>query len=227
MTLADGLQEPTTQEKILDAAERLFADNGFAGTSVRAITAEAGVNLASAHYHFGSKEALIRMVLSRRVEPITQERLHLLEACLQEAGDGLPRLEGIAEAFIGPAVRLSRDPQRAVFMRLMGRVHSEAGEFMPQLINELFSDTARRFHQALKAALPAFSEEDLFWKLNFMVGAMAFTLATPQAIEQVSGGRCDPADSEGVLAHMTAFVAAGLRAEVSGRGAETQRRGKR
>ncbi len=215
MTLADALQEPTTQEKILDAAERLFADNGFAGTSVRAITAEAGVNLASAHYHFGSKEALIRMVLSRRVEPITQERLHLLEACLKEASAGLPSLEAIVEAFIGPAVRLSLDPQRAIFMRLMGRVHSEAGDFMPQLLHELFSVTAKRFHQALQVALPGFTEEELFWKLNFMVGAMAFTLAAPQAIEKVTRGHCDPADAETVLKHMKAFVTAGLRAEVA------------
>ena len=72
-----------TKERILRAAELIFGRHGYAGTTLRAVTAEAGVNLASANYHFGSKEALVMEMLRQRVAPINEERLLLLERSKQ------------------------------------------------------------------------------------------------------------------------------------------------
>jgi AcrR family transcriptional regulator len=83
------LASKDTKERILDAAERLFAAHGFAGTSLRAVTKEAGVNLAAVHYHFGTKEDLLRAVLSRIVIPVNRERLEMLRR-----GAILPRSKG-------------------------------------------------------------------------------------------------------------------------------------
>src|ERR671910_3594384 len=82
-----------TKEKILDAAERLFAAHGFAGTSLRSVTKEAGVNLAAVHYHFGNKEDLLRAVLGRIVIPVNRERLEMLEQ-VEAAAEGVPLSPG-------------------------------------------------------------------------------------------------------------------------------------
>src|SRR5918995_3621308 len=95
-----------TKEKILDAAERLFATHGFAGTSLRAVTKEAGVNLAAVHYHFGTKEDLLRAVLSRIVIPVNRERLKMLEQVEAAAGSDPPSPAGVLQGFIAPALPL-------------------------------------------------------------------------------------------------------------------------
>ena len=69
-----------TKDRILDTAERLFARDGFEATSLRSITAEAGVNLAAINYHFQSKEALVQAVIGRRMGPMNDRRLALLDA---------------------------------------------------------------------------------------------------------------------------------------------------
>jgi len=64
------LAPPDTRTQILDAAEHLFAERGFRGTSVRAITDLAGANLAAVAYHFGSKAELLAAAARRVIEPI-------------------------------------------------------------------------------------------------------------------------------------------------------------
>src|SRR5258706_565485 len=104
--------ESSTKDRILDSAERLFAEHGFDGVSLRSIIAEAGVNLAAVHYHFHSKEALMDAVIGRRVGPLNQERLALLDKVEVEAGDEPAPLERILEALLIPTVRLVRDQSR-------------------------------------------------------------------------------------------------------------------
>ncbi len=78
----------STKERILDVAERLFADFGYKTTSLRDITSEAGVNLASVNYNFGSKEALLTALLERRFAVVNQRRIERL--------DRIGPLQGIA-----------------------------------------------------------------------------------------------------------------------------------
>lgn len=94
-----------TKQRILDAAEQLFAEHGFDGASLRAITGIAGVNLAAVNYHFKSKESLIQAVLARKLGPINQRRLALLDAYEADAGSKPVPLEKIVHAMIGPMVR--------------------------------------------------------------------------------------------------------------------------
>src|SRR5579871_5345079 len=98
----------STKDRILDTAERLFARDGFEATSLRAITAEAGVNLAAVNYHFQSKEALVRAVIGRRMGPVNEKRLAMLDACETAAGDGPLPLEGVLEAFVRPVLEIAR-----------------------------------------------------------------------------------------------------------------------
>ncbi|MGF1491374.1 MAG: TetR/AcrR family transcriptional regulator [Microcoleaceae cyanobacterium] len=96
-----------TKEQIIDAAERLFAESGFAGTSLRAVTREAEVNLAAVHYHFGSKEALFRAVVRQIAEPIVQQQVQRLDS-LKEL-DSPPPVEKLIEAFVAPQLYIAQE----------------------------------------------------------------------------------------------------------------------
>ena len=204
-----------TKERILDTAERLFAAQGYAATSLRGIIAEAGVNLAAVHYHFHSKEALLEAVILRRSVPANLERLALLDRFEQEAGPHPPTLEKVIEAFVAPTLQMSRDPENGsmIFMRLLGRLHAE-GDLLPRILTSQFGDVLQRFGAALRAALPDLPPEELFWRLNLAIGALAQTLR---------GGSKDLAkisdlslsfNSETALERLVAFLSAGFRAPV-------------
>src|SRR5438309_7430250 len=115
-----------TTERILNTAERLFAERGYGATSLRSIIAAAEVNLAAVHYHFRSKEALLDAVLERRIEPLNRERMALLDEYERAAGDEPPSLEAILTALIAPPLRLARDPSFAKVVKLIGRIYADA-----------------------------------------------------------------------------------------------------
>ncbi len=208
--------EPDTKTLILDAAEVVFADRGFGAASLRQIIARAGVNLAAVHYHFGSKEALVEAVFARRIEGLTRDRLAMLDACEKRAEGGAPALEGVLEAFIGPALRMTTDPAKGgkVFVRLFGRTMAEPSERLQAMLNDQFGETAKRFMSALRKALPELPPTVLCWRFEFVVGAMGYVMADPQNIKVASGGACDPGDTETAVRELTTFLAAGLRAPV-------------
>ena len=101
-----------TKTRILDAAEHLFMEHGFEATSLRQLTSAAAVNLAAVNYHFGSKEELFQAVLTRRLDPMNQERIVLLEKVERDAGGRPLSCEKILFAMLIPALRLARDEKR-------------------------------------------------------------------------------------------------------------------
>lgn len=169
-----------TRTKILDVAERLFADGGFAATSLRTITTEAGVNLASVNYHFGSKDALLFEVLGRRLRPMNEVRLKLLDEIEAEAGEKTPDVEKVMRAFLEPAVESVTAPigdRGANFVRLLGRMHVEANDTIRQMFLDQFSEVIRRFTDALSRIYPELSAEEARLRLFLVVGVMAHVLA--------------------------------------------------
>src|SRR5574340_767840 len=106
-----------TKDRILDAAERLFAEHGFNGTSLRMITAAADVNLAAVNYHFRSKETLIEAVYKRRIGPANEKRLRMLDEYEAAAGDGAVPVENILRALVAPMLELRADAGPGVDLR--------------------------------------------------------------------------------------------------------------
>ncbi len=204
----------TTKDRLLDSAEQLFSKQGFSATSVRQITASANVNLAAMNYHFGSKEQLISAVFARRLGPLNEERIGILERCCKESEGGIPSLEESVKALVGPALRLSQDPARGGerFMLLMGRAFSEPGHGVDALVLRQFEGLARRFFPVFRHHLEDLTEETFFWRIHFLVGAMAYTMAAPARLHFISGGRCSMEDPEEAVARLVGFVVAGLRA---------------
>lgn len=160
-----------TKVKILDTAERLIAENGYAGTSLRQIISEAGVNLAAIHYHFGSKEELLDELIERRAAPVNAERIERFTR-LESGPSGAPAVESLLEAFLLPmAATADLHPQ---FVRLMGRVMTEG--MMQRIVQKHFHIVTGRFFSGLRRALPELSERELQWRIHFMIGAMAHTM---------------------------------------------------
>ena len=201
-----------TKQRILDSAERLFAEFGFDSTSLRSIIADAQVNLAAIHYHYHSKEALLDAVISRRLEPINRQRLELLDACELAAGDKPAALEAVIEAFLAPALRVALDRDGTSFARLMGRIFTEKS-LVPRMKQHM-GEMLRRFVQAFQKAAPELPLAEVFWRLQFMGGAMALTLLRGKDLEALSDGLCDTSDVEATLQRLVDFAAAGFRAPV-------------
>jgi AcrR family transcriptional regulator len=189
-----------TQDKILDTAERLFGDQGYAGTSLRQIIAEAGVNLAAIHYHFGSKEELLDRLVTRKAGPSNDERLALLDRYEAEAGSAPIPVEKLLKAFLeAPMQRVKSNPE---FAKLMGRLYTEG--MMPVLAEKHFRTVKSRFTAAFGRSLPGLSEQEVALRMQFMVGAMAHTMLF--ACEQFS------IDGNLLLRELVAFMVGGLRA---------------
>jgi AcrR family transcriptional regulator len=207
-----------TKQRILDVAERMFAEHGFEGASLRGIIAEAEVNLAAVHYHFRSKEALLEAVLLRRMVPLNEERLALLDKVEAEAR-GRPSVEDLLEAFVGPPMRLILNPtgEGRLFGKLMGRFHSETGVQFLKILKRHFAPVSGRFREALMRAIPQVPEEDLNWRIHFAMGSMAHTLSCWDRLEAVSQGWLHKTDAESIIPSLVGFVSAGFRAPVNNR----------
>ncbi len=209
-------QRRNTRERILDTAERLFAERGFDGTSLRAITSAADVNLAAVNYHFRSKNDLVHEVFSRRLAPINARRLAMLDACEAEAGRGAVPLEKVVRILVEPLLR----PEGIApggwlpLQTLLGRMYAEPGRSVRKIFVGEMMEVAQRFRKAFQRALPDIPPSEVFWRLHFAIGAMAHTLAASWIIETLSGGLCDPSDVDGKIERLVAFVVAGLESGV-------------
>jgi AcrR family transcriptional regulator len=194
-----------TKERILDAAERLIGEQGYAATSLRQIIAEAGVNLAAVHYHFGSKEDLLDAVVVRKVTPVNEARIAWLERVEADAGSGPLEVEKVLESFFLPTAEVAnRNPG---FVRLMGQMLAEG--MMPQIVEKHFHATGLRFVTALGRAVPELPQEELMWRVHFMVGAMAHTMCRAPIFPAMAGSG---SDMEARMQRLVTFLSAGFRA---------------
>ncbi len=199
-----------TKEQILDAAEKLFAEKGFAATSTRAITDAAKVNLSAVNYHFGSKQGLVYAVFRRRVRSINAERIRMLEHYESEAGGQSVAPDKIMIAYIAPAIRLCE--KKEYYMRLMGRIYSEPGDFLGELYKKEFAKVMERFPTAIMKAVPGLSEEEFFWKAHFILGVLSHTMSAEFYLRLISDGKCSYSDVQAMIKRMTDFTVAGLTA---------------
>jgi AcrR family transcriptional regulator len=216
MTITDPRTEHhvDTREALLDAAEALFSEHGIQASSLRMITHQAGANLAAVHYHFGSKEGLVRAVFKRRLQPLQEERLRLLEACDLSGGAEGPGVEQVIHAFVAPVIRRMREaPDGAhAFAQLMGRVFGEPSEEVRTMVFQEIKLSADRFVAALRQLLPHLSDTEVMWRFHFLAGGMGHTVSCQKLVERFSEGLCSSSDPDEMLRYMVTFMASGLRA---------------
>jgi AcrR family transcriptional regulator len=215
MTLRAVKPHHETQLRILDAAEELFMQHGFEGTSMRLLTARAGVNLAAVNYHFGSKDALIEAVFRRRLDPMNAGRTAELDRLEKEAGAQALAPEAIIRAFVGASLRMIEDSKSGGrnFIRLLGRTYTDPSKEIRSLIGGLYAPVMERFKAAFERALPQMPHEELVWRMHFMFGTLAYTLAATDTVQLIAG--CKPEDRYDsclLEERLTTFLVAGLLA---------------
>lgn len=204
------------KDKILDAAEGLFAYHGYDGVTMRKIASEAGVDLALAGYHFGKKMDLFEAVFKRRAAELNRTRLEALRKCQAEAGEQGPTIEKIIEAFLMPLelAQESPDPGWKNYLALIAYVNNSAvwGE---RLMSATFDELVQEFIAAIKKAIPDADDEKIYWCYHNLSGALSLTLAQTGRIDRLSNNKCHSSDFQIAYGIMIPFVAAGFK-EVCG-----------
>lgn len=221
MPAADSASSADTRTRLLDAAEALMAQVGISVATLREITESAGVNLALVKYHFGSKEDLLAAVLKRRLEPINEHRLALLDEVEARHAKGPLPLEEVLAALFRPAVEAGlggKDGRQ--FLKLFGRIFSEPATCM-QFIRKQMGPMIKRFDAAFERALPGMSDADMGWRKIACLGVVQHTLLMLSMVDELPLHLRLPvklikgaAKPERVLAQLVAFCAAGMRALV-------------
>lgn len=202
-----------TKERILDAAERLFAEQGFKATSLRQITSLAGVNLAAVNYHFHAKAALIEAILRRKIGPINERRFAMLDALEAGVGEGPLPLEEVLRALLAPVFEESaRNAELRVLPKIMGRMYTEPGDWMERMFASLFAPLVARFMPAFARALPGIGPKEIGWGLHFSVGSMVHSLAARPLLEHLAPGASESTDVAELEEKLVRFTTAGMRA---------------
>lgn len=198
-----------TKEQIISVAERLFAERGFAGTTLRNVVSEAGVNLAAVHYHFGSKEDLFRAVVARFARPVVEQELALLEQL--QAGHEVPSVEAILTALLKPNLEiLAKDKDTLLVQgQFMGRCRTEPEPIKSIAAGE-FAVSTEAFLDVLQRALPEQSRAQIHWKFDLVIAALIRVqteAGQPFALLQTT----DPEDIQNATEKLVKFLSPGMR----------------
>lgn len=208
------VKNKSTKIRLLDAAESLFADKGISGTSLRNIIAEAGTNIASVHYHFGSKEELIKEVYSRRMKPIIEERKKLLDE-IDFLQDKDQVLENVIIAFIKPILSIHQgvNKDKKILLKLLEKTFSEKDDFKKIIISN--SDNINRiFLQKFQDLFPELHKIELIWRFKFIFGVVLSSarLFPDSSIFEIKN--FDKMDVQFHLDRIVPFLVAGFNAPV-------------
>ena len=194
----DRLPQGEAKERLLAAAETLFAEAGLDGVSFRDLAGEAGVSLSAAHYHFESKRAILADVFARRARAMTERRAELLAAALDRTAPR-PDLVAVLRAFVQPAFELTQGDRNDVFNRLLARLAVEGSDVYRGIVSEAFLDNDLLFIEAISAAVPQLNVGDVQWRFHFLVGAMIYTMSDSGHLRTLSHGLCSPTNTEQAL----------------------------
>lgn len=205
-----------TRERLMDVAERLFAERGYSNVATRMIAEEASANTAAVHYHFGSKERLLEAVFHRRLEPMNRERVAKIKEAMAASGNGRPDVEVVLRAFIEPTLRKPRDDGERAFRLLSGRASTDPNPEVKRILFQAYDEVARAFADAISKACPDLSTEELFWRVACVYGAMLYIRADNGRLQPVFGKEFSLADPEGALRYAIAFMKAGMQAPAAG-----------
>ena len=205
----------TTKERILNAAEKLFAEQGFNGTSLREITSVAGVNLAAVNYHFGSKKELIKSVMSRYMNELSPKlSATLVDVCALDK----PNLTQVFSAFVEPLLSLNefREKGTATFLLLLGRGYSDSQGFLRWFLTTRYPQVMENFIKAVKKAYPELNQEEMFWRLHFTMGTVVFTMSSSKALIDIANNDFNQKITIAqVIEKIIPYVAAGVAAPIN------------
>lgn len=206
-----------TVDRILDAAEILFAEKGFSETSLRSITGKANVNLAAVNYHFGSKNALIQAVFNRFLSPLNDYMVLGLKANRWgEKGGNTPTIEDVLRLYTRSLLKIPTRHQNGVsiFMRLLGLAYTQSQGHLRKYLEDEYAQTFWPFLSLVKQITPELTTKERFWRTQFVLGSMAFTMSSIQQLTDILTNKAGSTPNpEEVVDYLVPFLAAGLSAQ--------------
>jgi AcrR family transcriptional regulator len=207
------MRKPNMREAILAAAEELFSINGFNAVSVRDIAQAAGANPGSVTYHFKTKDGLLLEIYQRHCMPMNLRRSELLEAA-KRVRDVQDRLEAIVRAYVVPAFSSGSDLAGGGvrFTRLRAIMSAEGNEVARRIIAQTFDDTSHAFIDAIHDSLPHIPRTEIVWRSHFLLGALYYTLVTPERVSRLSRGEADGADPGEAIEQIVKSTVASMQA---------------
>lgn len=210
-----GSRSAYTRTRILEAAERLFAQKGHESTSLREITTEAQVNLSSVNYHFGSKEGLIQAVYLQQLDSLNQERIAMLERLEEQSGGGAVAPREVVMAFFRPLLEhaLRRPATRKSFAPPVEQPLSDPNSFLSTLLSTGHDSATSRFLSALHRSLPHLPRQEILWRFQFMLGATAGAISGMDGLLfALNRKNASASDLDCLSERLTTFLAGGLLA---------------
>lgn len=206
-----------TQDRILVAAEELFSRQGVEKTSLRELTAAAGVNVGAVNYYFRSKDGLAEAVFERVSARVNQRRTAELQAHLQIAQrhQHPPQLETIIETFIRPYVDESSG-DGALLAQLILQHRLSPSPMTARIIEKHFDPMAKKYIRALSQALPCVPAVEQYWRYTFMVSTVVLTITdrgSDSRLARLSAGSADPTRKEELRRYLLRFLKGGLTAQ--------------
>lgn len=211
-----SMAQNDTVTRILDAAEALFAEHGFAETSLRSITAKADVNLAAVNYHFGSKKALIQAVFARFLKPFTRMIEVSLDRFEKQNPDVIMSVEDILEHVARAMSGASEGDRRrlAIFMRLTGLAYNQGQGHLRKFLQTEYRGLFKKLMLLITKATPDLKPVERFWRYHFMLGAAAFTFSSMENLQAIAEHDFESNNSEeDIVSYLMPFLAAGIRAK--------------
>ena len=205
-----------TKTVIMNAAEELFAAAGYNATSLRAITQAADVNLAAVNYHFGGKQGLLEAIYNRRIAPMNTARIDSLETLEKTWLSSPVPLEDLVKSFIKPALSMSRNEDGKHFVTLLGRSYMEPNPILQEQVRSMFSEVSERFATSFARTLPYLSRDELYCRMHFMVGVLAYCMSGADLMRMIASSQfLDNASSETLINNLVDFVCNGMAASGS------------
>src|ERR1700678_1934216 len=206
-------RKPNVREAILCAAEELFSTNGFNAVSVRDIAQAAGANPGSVTYHFKTKDGLLLEIYRRHCGPMNRRRSELLEAA-RRVRDLQDKLEAIVRAYVLPAFSSGTDLAGggARFTRLRAVMSAEGNAVAGKIFAQTFYETSHAFIDAICESLPQIPRTEIVWRSHFLLGALYYTLVTPERVSRLSRGEADGDDPANAIEQLVRATVASLQA---------------
>src|SRR5436309_10854739 len=218
-------RKPNLREAILAAAEELFATNGFNAVSVREIAQAAGANPGSVTYNYKTKDGLLLEIYNRHCGPMNRRRSELLAAA-RRVRDLQDRLEAIVRAYVVPAFSSGSDLAGggARFTRLRAVMSAEGNEVARKIIAQTFDDTSHAFIDAVHESVPHVPRTEIVWRSHFLLGALYYSLVTPERVSRLSRGAADGADGPSAIEQLVQATVAAFQAPEMDQDATARRR---
>ncbi len=155
------------KERILNAAERIFEEQGLEAVSLRAVTSEAGVNIAAVNYHFGSKAALLKAMTQRFFTSVNAEQLQRL-AVLEGRERGVTVTE-LLLAYAAPIFALFDTPRGREWVQawmMASRAEMPSGHVNTRLEGSGGAEVTSRYYEVLRRLLPHIAADELWWRFE-------------------------------------------------------------